>query len=542
MKSRLFHASATAPAAAAIAVSIYALWNDDLLSIRKEQGKEGSGDGKISNENIRFDYSKDLHAGYHHQQQHGLRSLCLASIEAILNNSRSFSKLLRPIDSSSHHVFAESINSNNNNSNNRSSSGDEIKPSPILIGDNGGNHDSKRPVVRKHFEFVIFGSGTAAHAALEAIRQLKPQAEVLMITDEVAFPRPDVELSESFRKLSRNNRYNHLSTNARPYVSIMHDKKHHFIHPQQHHSQTSEAVTAELLLFDVYNEWRRHVSGRLSIEDSSDVDSNPLTLMLAKKQMKIDLENRIISSDDGTEVQYDKCLLAPSGKPRGLYVLESDKIALAHTEIINNLHNVVDFEMLANVAKDASQHITILGGGFLGTEIVTSIAAARQKNPDGPNISHVFVEETVLHQYLPRYLSEYITNRLRELGISMKADRLVTGVNASSLSNIGLDASLLYRYPSGAKQQGHPDSASLPKKPAHSLELNLVGEEQETIHTDYVVLASTKLVPQTHLVHGKGIEIDANNGGIVTNASLEVNNGFFVAGNLASYYDLSLGR
>ncbi len=537
MKSRLLHASATA----ATAVSIYALWSDDYLSIRKDQGKEGDVDKRVSNEKIRFDNSKDLHAVLHQQQQQqGLRSLCLTSIEAMLKNSHSFSKLLRPINSSTHVAFAESANPNNN-SNDASSNSDEVKPSPVLVGDNCSNHDSKRSVVRKHFEFVIFGSGTAAHAALEAIRQLKPQAEVLMITDEVAFPRPDVELSESFRKLSRDNRYNHLNTNARPYVSIMHDKKHHFINPQQQH-QSSEAITAELLLFDVYNEWRRHVSGRLSIEDSSDVDNNPLTLMLAKKQMKIDLENRIISNDDGTEVQYDKCLLAPSGKPRGLYVLESDKIALAHTEIINNLHNVVDFEMLANIAKDATQHITILGGGFLGTEIVTSIAAARQKNPDGPNISHVFVEETVLHQYLPRYLSEYITNRLRELGISMKADRLVTGVHASSLSNIGLDASLLYRYPSGAKQQGHPVPVPPPKKPTHSLELNLVGEEQETIHTDYVVLASTKLVPQTHLVHGRGIEIDANNGGIVTNASLEVNNGFFVAGNLASFYDLSLGR
>ena len=70
-----------------------------------------------------------------------------------------------------------------------------------------------------------------------------------------------------------------------------------------------------------------------------------------------------------------------------------------------------------------------------------------------------------------------------------------------------------------------------------------MGWEQEALTCEYVVLASTHIKPKTDMVsHLSGIEVDSNNGGIVVNAAMEAIGGLYVAGNLASYYDSTLGR
>jgi programmed cell death 8 (apoptosis-inducing factor) len=59
---------------------------------------------------------------------------------------------------------------------------------------------------------------------------------------------------------------------------------------------------------------------------------------------------------------------------------------------------------------------------------------------------------------------------------------------------------------------------------------------------DYVVLASTNVTPDVEIAKRSALEVDAKNGGIMVNASLEAYDGLFVAGSAASYHDAVLGR
>ncbi|CAM9507789.1 unnamed protein product, partial [Sphacelaria rigidula] len=43
--------------------------------------------------------------------------------------------------------------------------------------------------------------------------------------------------------------------------------------------------------------------------------------------LRLDPERRSLVLDDGTEVFFDKCLLATAGKPRQFYVLDSEKVS-----------------------------------------------------------------------------------------------------------------------------------------------------------------------------------------------------------------------
>ncbi|CAN0112421.1 unnamed protein product [Discosporangium mesarthrocarpum] len=52
-----------------------------------------------------------------------------------------------------------------------------------------------------------------------------------------------------------------------------------------------------------------------------------MTLLLGRKsRLRLDPQRRCLALDDGTEVFFDKCLLATSGKPRQFYVLDYEKV------------------------------------------------------------------------------------------------------------------------------------------------------------------------------------------------------------------------
>lgn len=243
---------------------------------------------------------------------------------------------------------------------------------------------------------------------------------------------------------------------------------------------------------------------------------------------------------DGTRVTYDRCLLANAGEPRDFYVLDSNKISYALRDKINTMTTLQDFMELDTVLARDVDRIAVVGGGFLGTEVACALSVAGQSR--GIKVSHIFVEDGVLHRHLPPYLSAYVTRKMSELGVDMCVNKLVTGLqrngekqdDSGRASGAGADAKVSSAQTNAkAAVEGDPDAVSV----------SLMGWEKEDLLCDYVVLASTHIKPKTEMVtHLSGIEVDANNGGIVVNATMEAIDGLYVAGNLASYYDSTLGR
>ena len=182
---------------------------------------------------------------------------------------------------------------------------------------------------RRHYPYVIIGGGTTAYAAIEAIRQMQPDADLLIISDEPSLPRADVDDDSEFFQCTS--------------------------------------------LLSIYNEYRRHISSRLESEPDA-YSAKQITLLLGRRKLRLDAEMRTVVLQDGSKISYDKCLLASAGAPRDFYVLDNNQIPFSLRENINTLTKLQHFvDLDAALGNDDIEHLTVVGGGFLGAEMACSV-------------------------------------------------------------------------------------------------------------------------------------------------------------------------
>lgn len=86
---------------------------------------------------------------------------------------------------------------------------------------------------------------------------------------------------------------------------------------------------------------------------------------------KLDVENRVATLTDGTEIKYQKCLIATGSTPRTLPVFE--KASPEIKERVTLFKTIDDYGSLKRYV-DQSKSIAIVGGGFLGSELACGLA------------------------------------------------------------------------------------------------------------------------------------------------------------------------
>ncbi len=319
--------------------------------------------------------------------------------------------------------------------------------------------------VKNHYQYVIMGAGTTAYAAIETIFNRQPEADILLISNEAALPQPDV-----FR----------------------------------HH-----ALSAPLL--HSYNEWRRHTTSKLESEPDA-ISSAPITLLLNnEKSLQLDVDKQRVLLEDGSYITYDRCLIATAGKDRGLWAVDRRKISYSLRDRINTCSSIYDFEQLDNLHNImANKHVSVVGGGFLGTELALALAVRGRET--GMTVSQIYAEKGPLCRYIPYYLGMHVQRLLHAAGVRYVNERLVTDV-----------------------KDGGEDAPG-------ALRISLMGWNKESIYTDYAVLAPTHVEPCVDVALKSGLELDPSTNGIAVNQQLEAVGNVFVAGGVASYYDAALGR
>lgn len=321
--------------------------------------------------------------------------------------------------------------------------------------------------------YLLVGGGTASHSAMRSIRGHDAKAKVLIVGNEPHGPymRPSLskELWLSDRDMRRDLNFKWWNGKER---SIFYEIDEFFI---------------------PIDKLDQRETGGVSMINNMHVN-------------RLDPDERIAYLENGQTIKYEKCLLAPGGKPKTLPELQAapDKVK----DRIVYFRTAEDFLKLEQIAHTAKR-IVIIGGGFLGSELACSLAANRRsqdKVPKDQVIYQIYPEAGNLDRVLPRHLSEYVSKKVEKEGAHLIPNVEVKHVALADDNSIAISLS-----------------------------------NGDVIKTDYIVCA-VGLEPDVELARSSGLEVDEKTGGYLVNSELEARSNIWVAGDASCFYDIKLGR
>jgi len=311
------------------------------------------------------------------------------------------------------------------------------------------------------------GAGTASVAAFRAIRAADPNAKILVVSSEGNYPymRPPLskELWYKTEEEEKKGGLDFKQWNGRT--------RSVFIEPPQYYIPTTE------------------LQGRAM---------GGVSVLRGQRVVRVDPSKKVAFLEGGQAIRYEKCLLTPGGSPKSLPVM--GEAVRANTTMYRG---IADYERLLDVVK-AGKHVTIVGGGFLGSELACSISFKGEQT--GARVTQVFPESGNMGKVLPEYLCKWSTEKVRAEGVTVKPNCYVrsAGMTEGGRVKLGLND----------------------------------GSELETDH----VVVAVGIQPDVSLAVSSGLEVDDTSGGFRVNAELMARSDLWVAGDAASFYDVRLGR
>ncbi|XP_046876356.1 apoptosis-inducing factor 1, mitochondrial isoform X1 [Hypomesus transpacificus] len=322
--------------------------------------------------------------------------------------------------------------------------------------------------VPPHAPYLLIGGGTASFAAARSIRARDPGARVLIVTEEGDLPymRPPLSKELWF---------------------------------------SDDPGVTDTLRFKQWNGKERSIyfqppSFYVSPEELDKAENGGVAVMTGKKVVHMDVRGNKVRLSDNSEISYDKCLIATGGVPRNLQVIERAGEEVNKRTTL--FRKVDDFKALEKVSREIKS-ITIIGGGFLGSEL--ACALGRRSSEDGLEVVQMYPEKGNMGKVLPEYLSNWTTEKVKSEGVRVITEALVKKVS----------------FDDGKVQIKLKDG--------------------RVVKTDHLV-AAVGLEPSTELAKSAGLEVDSDFGGYRVNAELQARSNIWVAGDAACFYDIRLGR
>ncbi|KJH48147.1 pyridine nucleotide-disulfide oxidoreductase [Dictyocaulus viviparus] len=365
------------------------------------------------------------------------------------------------------------------------------KKFPVASEQDKSDHDisftsSLGEEVPKFVEYLLIGAGAAAYYASLAIRARQADAKVLMVGEENHLPYNRPPLSKELWWFG-----DHRSSDTLQYIGVNGRKRDVFFETAGFFVPPSELSST--------------IHGGVS-------------LLKGRRVLRLCPNEKKAYLDDGSSILYDKCLIATGGKPKVLPELEKaprevkERILYlrdvgliyfflsAYCHVCLNLFEVDDYRKLEEICR-SSKSISIVGGGFLGSELAYSI---NRKYKD-IQITQVVAENGNLSGVLPEFLSKKATEAIRGIGVDVMTNAKITAA----------------------------------RKKDENIELEVNGSQY--IVSDFTVI-TVGMQPDTSVAEASGFEIDNRLGGIATDAELRVRSNIWAAGDAASFYDKTLGR
>ncbi|XP_055387286.1 putative apoptosis-inducing factor 1, mitochondrial [Condylostylus longicornis] len=324
--------------------------------------------------------------------------------------------------------------------------------------------------IPKHIPYLLIGGGTASFSAFRAIKSHDPKAKVMVISNEFRKPYMRPPLSKE------------LWYNAE--IKKNPDEDFHF---KQWNGATRSIYYEPEEFYVDPTKLMQSPNGGVAVCHGYSV----------KKVLPY--EQKVILSD-GTEIKYDKCLIATGCTPKNLDIIStaSQKVK----EKVSVFRNPEDFMCLKNIV-DNSQSIVIIGSGFLGSELACALSKYGSSN--NLTVYQIFNENGNMAKILPEYLSDWTTENVIKQGVNVIQSVQVTSIDRAN----------------------------------DKLKLHL--SNGKTVVTDHVVVCAG-CEANTDIAKSSGLEVDNTYGGFLVNAELEARKNLFVAGDAACFYDPLLGR
>ncbi|KAK2527427.1 Aifm1 [Columba guinea] len=236
------------------------------------------------------------------------------------------------------------------------------------------------------------------------------------------------------------------------------------------------------------------------VRDLPFVENGGVAVLCGKKVVHMDVRGNTVKLNDGTQISYDKCLIATGGSPRNLPAIE--RAGEDVQQRLTLFRKIEDFKNLEKISRQVKS-VTIIGGGFLGSEL--ACALGRRARTRGLEVIQLFPENGNMGKVLPEYLSNWTTEKVRREGVTVMPNAVVKSVCVRGKR-------LVIELKDGRK-----------------------------VETDHIV-AAVGLEPNVELAKSAGLEVDSDFGGFRVNAELQARSNIWVAGDAACFYDIKLGR
>jgi len=144
----------------------------------------------------------------------------------------------------------------------------------------------------------------------------------------------------------------------------------------------------------------------IMINDEQWYVDNNITLHKGKKIVEIDRAKRIVKADDGTEVSYDRLLVATGSYPFIIPLPGHD------LEGVIGFRDIKDVDTMIDVAKN-HKNAVVIGGGLLGLE------AANGLMQQGMNVTVLHLVDTLMERQLDSVSGKMLRNSLQERGMEI---------------------------------------------------------------------------------------------------------------------------
>lgn len=192
--------------------------------------------------------------------------------------------------------------------------------------------------------YLLIGGGTASFAAFRAIKSQDPKAKIMVLSNEVETPYMKPPLSKELWTEGSSNNSNLSETESLKF------KQWNGVARSVYYEPNDFYIDPKLLMTE---------------------PNGGVTIVRGYTVKKLDVENRVAILTDGTEIKYQKCLIATGSTPKSLPIFEEAPAKIK--ERVTLFKTIDDYGSLKRYV-DQSKSIAIIGGGFLGSELACGLA------------------------------------------------------------------------------------------------------------------------------------------------------------------------